>query len=153
MLNLNRANEGDTMGMEHRWGVRQKIELDAVIEHGYGHLKHRIRACIRDISSSGVFVVGPADGLPLNALVELKSTLHHGGVTQVHRMKAMVTRIAPDGVGLMFGEIGQREISQLLLSLRGHDARAAARKLSPPLPGADDALVPAEWSAVRNASG
>lgn len=138
------------MGMEHRWGTRQPVELDAVIDSRH---RKRVRGAIRNVSSSGAFVAAPVDGLPLNSLVELIFTLHDRGVAQVHRVKVMVTRIARDGVGLMFGELRPHAISLLLASLRDHDVRFAARRISPPLRGEDDSPGEAEAGAERNAAG
>lgn len=136
------------MGMEHRWGRRKPVELDVTID--CRHHK-RIRGRIRDVSSSGIFFAAPVDGLPLNSLVELIFTLHDQGVAQVHRVKAMVTRIAPDGMGLMFGELKPPEISMLLAASHGHDARVAARRISPMIEA--DSIGGPELGADRNAVG
>lgn len=136
------------MGMECRWGQRKPIGLDAVIDCRH---QRRLRGYIRDVSSSGAFVVAPVAGFTCNSLFDLVFTLHHGGVAQVHRVKAMVTRVAPDGAGLMFDEIMPPAISMLLASPPDHGTRPAARRISPP-PGADSAGGP-EPGADRTATG
>lgn len=138
------------MGMEHRWGTRQPVEVDAVIDCRH---RKRARGCIHDISSSGVFLAALSDELPLNSLVELIFTLYDGGVAQVHRVKAMVTRVAPEGAGLMFGELRPREISLLLESLRNHGAPFAAQKMSLSLPVEAASPDQVELGADRKAAG
>lgn len=136
------------MGMECRWGQRKPIGLDAVIDCRH---HRRLRGYMRDVSSSGVFVVAPVAELTCNSLFDLVFTLHRAGVAQVHRVKAMVTRVAPDGAGLMFDEFMPPAISMLLASPPNHGARPAARRISPPLEA--DSVGGPESGADRTATG
>lgn len=136
------------MGMEHRWGRRIPIEMEAMIDCRH---RQRIRGCIRDVSSSGAFVAAPVAELPLNSLLDLIFTLHDAGVARVHRVRAMVSRVAPDGAGLMFAELRPPEISMLLASPPDRGARPAAPRASPPIES--DSVGGSEAGAERTATG
>jgi hypothetical protein len=97
-------HEGNIGAMsERRDSQRVPVALDAVLNY-----QAQVMICtIRDISLNGAFIEGTPDGLPyFNAPVELGLTLTSAGETKQHRIPAKIRRIANNGVGLTFGDVG-----------------------------------------------
>jgi hypothetical protein len=84
--------------MEHRWNTRVEITAPAVIHHP------REGSCIgivRDASPGGVFIDLVNGACPLNSPVTLVLPIDR---TDMLEVPAMVVRVDPFGVGVMFLE-------------------------------------------------
>jgi hypothetical protein len=117
--------------MEHRWGIRESIDLDVLINHG---LRPPICGRLRNISLSGLFVATPSARPPLNAGVELVFVQQERGFVRIHRLEATVTRRVEDGVGLMFSQFHPGELSALR-ALSHADKNTPLAAIPPPLAG------------------
>jgi hypothetical protein len=125
------------MGMDHRWGIRERIKCEVVID---GDEAAPCRGHSRDVSFSGIFLSIPPVGLEPNVSVEMMVTRRVAGVTSMHRMGAVVVRVCENGVALMFTRPEVREITRFrglfhagdsLLTLRRPDpGRLLARRRS-----------------------
>lgn len=113
------------MAMEHRWGRRIAVDLSVTL---HCRPTGRLRGRLRDLSSGGAFVQIPAFLTP-NARVEMVFTVKHGRTAQIHRFETAVSRVAANGIGLMFVRFDPKALSKLMLHLE-HDA--ALRLLTAP---------------------
>ena len=88
---------------ERRDSQRVPVVIDAVLNY-----QAQVMICtVRDISLNGAFIEGMPQGLPyFNAPVELGLTLTAGGETKQHRIPAKIRRIAENGAGVSFGDVG-----------------------------------------------
>ncbi len=88
---------------ERRDSQRVPVVIDAVLNY-----QAQVMICtVRDISLNGAFIEGMPQGLPyFNAPVELGITLTAGGETKQHRIPAKIRRIADNGAGVSFGDVG-----------------------------------------------
>ena len=88
---------------ERRDSQRVPVVIDAVLNY-----QAQVMICtVRDISLNGAFIEGMPQGLPyFNAPVELGLTLTAGGETKQHRIPAKIRRIADNGAGVSFGDVG-----------------------------------------------
>jgi hypothetical protein len=88
---------------ERRDSQRVPVVIDAVLNY-----QAQVMVCtVRDISLNGAFIEGMPQGLPyFNAPVELGITLTAGGETKQHRIPAKIRRIADNGAGVSFGDVG-----------------------------------------------
>jgi hypothetical protein len=116
--------------MEHRWGGRQRLTLDVLLDCrplAYG------RGRVRDASVSGVFVETTISAPPHARVAVVFTTTDHeaatapslargprlnpiGAVTRLYRIEAQVARVAADGLALAWGELnppGYRELLEL----------------------------------------
>ena len=89
--------------MEHRCGERRDIGMTVLVRRrGWAG---SVVARLKDISISGAFIVGPADAFPLHSLVQVEATAPGGASSRPMMCKAMVARVAADGVGLVFDQV------------------------------------------------
>jgi hypothetical protein len=88
---------------ERRDSQRVPVEIEAVLNY-----QAQVMICkVRDISLNGAFIEGVPEGLPyFNAPVELGLTLNAGGEIKQHRIPAKIQRLADNGAGLSFGDVG-----------------------------------------------
>jgi hypothetical protein len=113
------------MAMEHRWGRRIAVDLGVTL---HSRSTGRVRGRLHDLSSGGAFVHVPAVLVP-NTRAEMVFTVRHEGTAQIHRFDAVVSRVAADGVGLMFLQYDPKKLSALLQRL---ELEAAPRLLTGP---------------------
>lgn len=116
---LRRIKEEDAMAMEHRWGRRVAVDLSVTLHY---RPIGRLRGRLRDLSSGGAFVQIPAFLTP-NVRVQLVFTSGRKGTAHIHRFETVVSRVTPDGVGLMFLQFDPKALSALLLQLESEGVR------------------------------
>lgn len=109
------------MIMEHRWGVRRNVHLDAVI---HSRNQGAQSARVRNISSSGLYA-DTVSRLELNQPVTVEFGQPESPL--VYLLSAYVVRTTPEGAGLMFNEPDTKELSLLLDRLPGGQADATGR--------------------------
>lgn len=89
--------------MEHRCGARRKTDLTVLVRRrGWGG---SVVARLVDLSVSGARLEGPPEAFPLYSLVRLEATPPGGASTRLMVCTAMVARVGPDGVGLVFDQV------------------------------------------------
>lgn len=97
--------------MDHRCGTRQ--HLPALITL-YPRLGGPVRAWVRDVSISGMFVEIESGGaMPPQSLVEIEMS-RPGADGRSSRCLAMVARAAADGLALMFDRLNPPAVARLL---------------------------------------
>lgn len=74
-------------------------------------------AYTRNVSLGGMFIETGSLGVPPNAPVTVSFSLQHDGVVDRFTLGAAVVRRAPEGVGLMFLEMGPEVIRALSRAL------------------------------------
>jgi hypothetical protein len=116
------------MGMDHRWGLRESIDREVVID-----CDAEAPRCgrSRDMSLSGLFVSIAKPGLEPNVPVELVVTRRNGGATSMHRLGAVVARLCESGVALMFTRADAREIRRFRAAFRVGGSVLTLRRLDP----------------------
>lgn len=91
---------------ERRAKSRQKPEPDTLPRNLIVHVYHKNNklhtGTVRDISKNGVFLEIKDSRASIGLIIKLVFTLLHGNVIKLVRKKAIVTRLAPEGVGLKF---------------------------------------------------
>lgn len=125
------------MTMEHRWGRRIILDLSVTL---HARVLGRLRGRLRDLSSGGAFVQTPT-ALPPHCRAELVFSTGNGGTAQIHRFDSVVSRVTPQGVGLMFLQFDPKSLSHLLLRL---ESEAAPRLLAAPRTGQPSAVADAQ---------
>lgn len=111
--------------MEHRHGTRRRLDMTVLVRRrGWGG---SVVARLADVSISGAYLVGPADAFPLHSLVQLEASPPGGASTRLMHCRAMVARIGPDGVGLVFDQVRPPGLSPLF----GTAGAAPARDVRP----------------------
>ncbi|HKQ30855.1 MAG TPA: PilZ domain-containing protein [Burkholderiales bacterium] len=85
--------------MEHRWSARKPVTGNVVVECPRVGL---IRATMRDVSLSGMFVETGPMVLPLNAPVSVVFSLSPSKSGDDHCLQAMIVRHTTKGAGIMF---------------------------------------------------
>jgi len=116
------------MAMEHRWGRRIPVDIGVTL-----HCRPtggRLRGRLRDLSSGGAFVQLPAPLHP-NTRVEMVFTSRHDGTAHIHRFATAVSRVTPQGVGLMLLQYDPKTLSALLMRL---EHQSIPRLLTGPRP-------------------
>jgi hypothetical protein len=100
-----------TAGKERRETPRVAIALHAIVKL-MGRPFQMFRT--RDLSLEGTFIeIGPHRLTSADKLeVALKIPSH--GVSQVYRFEARITRIAPNGIGMVFDHINTESYAALL---------------------------------------
>lgn len=106
--------------MEHRLSERTTLDTHVAI---YYNSLGLLQAKAINLSRHGMFVRTGRLSLPLHALIEVAFPLGKGEQRQPLRTKAMVVRIADDGIGLMFAdEMEAMEVDQQLPRDIGEEA-------------------------------
>ncbi|MEQ1803711.1 MAG: PilZ domain-containing protein [Gammaproteobacteria bacterium] len=89
--------------MEHRCGVRRSLEMTVLVRRrGW---TGSVVARLTSVSISGAFIEGPPEAFPLYSLVQLEATPPGGASSRLMTCKAMVARVAGNGVGLVFDQV------------------------------------------------
>ncbi|OGI51286.1 MAG: hypothetical protein A3B81_02255 [Candidatus Muproteobacteria bacterium RIFCSPHIGHO2_02_FULL_65_16] len=101
------------MTTERRDTPRIPIALDAFLRDENSSF---LRFLTRDISLDGAFVETGRAGLPGAGSLELalKLPTDTAGGPKLHRMHAQVTRLAPDGAGVVFDKVNTDAYAALL---------------------------------------
>ncbi len=111
--------------MDHRCGERRPVGITVLLRRrgweGWivGHLE--------DLSISGAFIRAPRGSLPLHAQVRLEMSLSGDRAARLMHCNAMVARVGPTGVGLVFDGLAPAALRPLLRASRG-GARPEARE-------------------------
>lgn len=118
------------MEKEHRCCARKALDRELMI--GYPQTGF-VRAQVRDISLGGMCIETTAS-LALNTPVELLFRAQANGAPRMHRWRATVRHIAPEGIGLRYEPFVLTELPALLGLLQAADLQAAdkARAGNPP---------------------
>jgi hypothetical protein len=85
--------------MEHRWSARKSVDGNVVVECPRVGL---VRAIMRDVSLSGMFVETGPLVLPLNAPVSVVFNLPSDSHERDYCLQAMIVRHTTKGAGIMF---------------------------------------------------
>ncbi|HEY4732332.1 MAG TPA: PilZ domain-containing protein [Gammaproteobacteria bacterium] len=106
--------------MEQRWSPRTRVNLDVdLLVKG-----KEIGGCrTRDIGMGGAFVEVSKDLQIEKAIVELIFKLGSSNQISRHKIKAMIVRVAQDGVGLMFRDFDAsafRSLQEILQYAQSH---------------------------------
>ncbi|UCH53528.1 MAG: PilZ domain-containing protein [Pseudomonadota bacterium] len=109
--------------MEHRYGKREPLAIDAIAECGSFH---RRRVCIRDVSIGGMFVELPTAGLKPNMTIRLCFLVTFKRRRRRHRIQGVIVRVADTGVALTFDYLPVAAQVSLLALLRDAAAKASA---------------------------
>lgn len=120
--------------MEHRWSSRRAVAGPVVVTqpaHG------RLSAALQDVSLGGAFVATADSALALNTAVTLAFQIINGDNVAYHRLPATVVRIAPNGAGLMYRDIGVDALRALRESLYGRAPRVFPSRPPPAASGPD----------------
>ncbi len=93
--------------MEHRCGVRLNLGLTVLVRRrGWAG---SVVAELTNISISGAFIEAPPGSFPLYSLVRLEATSPGGASPGLMTSRAMVARVARNGVGLVFDQLRLNE--------------------------------------------
>lgn len=87
--------------MEHRLSVRAPLNKSVAI---YYNSLGLLQGQAVDVSRHGMFIRTGRMALPLHALVEIVLPLEQQNEGQAIRTPAMVVRVSPSGIGVMFGD-------------------------------------------------
>lgn len=87
--------------MEHRLSVRAPLNKSVAI---YYNSLGLLQGQAVDMSRHGMFIHTGRMALPLHALVEIVLPLEQQNDGQAIRTPAMVVRVSPNGIGVMFGD-------------------------------------------------
>ncbi len=128
------------MGIEHRWGVRRPTDLDVIVD---GRPSAFGRGRIRDMSLSGLRV-NTTLKLSMDAFVTIVFVARAGGVSRIHRLKTVVTRLATGEAGLAFIDFNPHEC-EILRELT-EDSHATRRSGEP---SAQAVLRSGPWPVVE----
>jgi len=106
--------------MEQRWSPRTRVNLDVdLLIKG-----KEVGGCrTRDIGMGGAFVEVNKDFQAEKAIVELIFKLGSGNHFSKHKIKAIIVRVANDGVGLMFRDFDAsafRSLQEILQYAQSH---------------------------------
>lgn len=106
--------------MEQRWSPRTRVNLEVdLLVKG-----KEVGGCrTRDIGMGGAFVEVSEDFHAEKAIVELIFKLGSGDHYSNHRIKAIIVRVANDGVGLMFRDFDAsafRSLQEILQYAQSH---------------------------------
>jgi hypothetical protein len=115
----------DCMSMDHRWGVRERIEREVRIVGDSTTLRGRSV----DVSFSGIFLAASPEEFALDSVVELVVTMQSAGVTAIQRVAAVVVRLNENGLGLMFAGLDPGEIIRFLALLNFNESFLVLRRL------------------------
>jgi len=97
--------------MEHRCGVRRNLGLTVLIRRrGWAG---SVVAELTNISISGAFIEASPGAFPLHSLVQIETTNPGGASVRLMTCRAMVARVAGNGVGLVFDQIRPRGLAAL----------------------------------------
>jgi hypothetical protein len=99
--------------MEHRLSTRIPLQKHVVID--CPRIGRRLTK-IKNIGLSGVVVESP-HYLPLYAPLTVSFSLAHDGERQDFQLEAMVVRVTPSGVALMFSDLDSFELRRLHAAL------------------------------------
>ena len=111
--------------MDHRCGKRRAVSITVLLRRrgwegwAVGHLQ--------DLSISGAFVRMPRGCLPLHAQVRLEAAWPGDGASRLMHCNAMVARVGPDGVGLVFDELAPICLNPLFRAASAGAARPEDR--------------------------
>jgi len=86
--------------MEHRLSARAPLNKNVAIYYNSIGL---LQGQAVDVSRHGMFIRTGRLALPLHALVEVVFPLEQQSDAESVRAPAMVVRVAPNGIGVMFG--------------------------------------------------
>ena len=106
--------------MEQRWSPRTRVNLDVdLLIKG-----KELGGCrTRDIGMGGAFVEVNGDVHVEKSIVELIFKLGSGNQFSSHKIKAIIVRVAEDGVGLMFRDFDAsafRSLQEILQYAQSH---------------------------------
>jgi hypothetical protein len=99
--------------MEHRWGWRLRVDLNARVGDASG-LTNLAR--LRDVSVSGAFIETAAP-VPAFGAIDVQFRTHRGNDSRW--LEAHVVRTTPEGVAVEWAEFAPREISRLMETYPG----------------------------------
>jgi len=107
--------------MEHRCGVRRNLQLTVLLRRrGWAG---SVVAELTNISISGAFIEASTGAFPLHSFVQIETTTPGEASARLMTCRAMVARVAGNGVGLVFDQLRPRGLAALFLP--------AARSLRP----------------------
>jgi len=108
--------------MEHRCGLRRNLGLTVLVRRrGWAG---SVVASLGDISISGAFIEGPPEAFPLHSLVQLEATPPGGASARMMICRAMVARVGPNGVGLVFDQVRPAGFAPLFTPAAASSAQA-----------------------------
>jgi hypothetical protein len=113
--------------MEHRWSARKPVDGNVVVECPRVGL---VRATMRDVSLSGMFVETGPMVLPLNAPVSVVFNLPSDARERDYCLQAMIVRHTTKGAGIMFLDPDAETIRSMRAMLYGDSLSGVARRSS-----------------------
>lgn len=118
--------------MEHRWSARKSVMGNVVVECPRIGL---VRAAMRDVSLSGMFVETGPMVLPLNAPVSVVFSLPSDQSDEDYCLQAMIVRHATKGAGIMFLDPDTETIRSMRSKLYGGSPSGVALRSGAASPG------------------
>jgi hypothetical protein len=111
--------------MEHRWSTRKSYTGSVVVECPRVGL---VRATMRDISLSGMFVETGPMVLPLNAPVSVVFNLPEDKRDSDYCLQAMIVRHTTNGAGIMFLDPDTDIVRSMRSQLYGDTPASGSRR-------------------------
>lgn len=93
---------GGPVTMEHRHGARRQVVLGVLVRSLGGESVH---AVVRNVSISGAFVECSSDRWRAFTTVEVVATCSDSCGEPAWQVTAMIVRVTPDGIGVLFDEL------------------------------------------------
>ncbi len=88
--------------MDRRKAERKLPEGNDIKAYVYYKDKKVKSTTVKDASAVGLFLKGNGIPVPLGAVMKVVVTVPHGNLVKTFRRRVILTRLAPDGIGVGF---------------------------------------------------